>query len=314
MTEYLARYQRKLIIPPKLEVGDTVAVVAPSSPPCSEYLDKGVAYLRHLKLNVVCGNNITKKCDYLAGADLERAADLNNAFLDPKVRGVFLARGGYGCMRILDRLDLGALARDPKVLWGMSDATAIQLFVYKELGLVTFSGPMVAGQLGYGLDPLSEESYVRSLFQPWRGVKGVEVDNGHINVLRPGIATGPLLGGCLSIVCGLLGTNYVPEFAGAILLVEDVNEPLYRVDRMFTQLRLAGIYDRINGMVLGHFMGPDDTDLSAEVEDLLIEMTQEFQFPIISRFPHGHKLPNLTIPHGIYATIDTSVPSLTFIS
>jgi len=279
------------------------------------HLEEGVRFLRSLEIKVVFGDHIAKRCDYLAGTDSERAADLHAVFVDVDVRGVFLARGGYGCMRILDRIDLGGLAEDPKILCGMSDATAIQLFIYKELGLVSFSGPMVAGQLGDGLDPWSEESYVRSLFRPWRGIQASGAEkHRHMRVLRHGVSEGPLLGGCLSIVSCLLGTPYMPELSGAILLLEDVNETLYRLDRMFTQLRLAGIYECIGGIVLGHFVGPDGADLAPDVEKLVCERTQEFDFPIVSRFPHGHRLPNLTLPHGMHAKLDTSIPSLAFIA
>lgn len=304
--------KKKPVIPPPLQIGDTIAVVAPCSPPSMEYLEKGVRFLRSLKLNVVYGNNISKRSGYLAGTDDERASDLNDAFVNEEVRGVFLARGGYGCMRIIDRLDLEGLSRDPKILFGMSDATAIQLFIYKELGLVSFSGPMVAGQLGRGLDPWSEESYIQSLFVRQGGGWASCERQGRIKVIRHGSAKGPLLGGCISIVSELLGTPYMPALSGAILLLEDVNEPMYRLDRMFTQLRLAGIYDRISGIVLGHFIGSDGSDLSDHVEDLVLEMTKQFEFPVVSRFPHGHGLPNVTLPHGMTAILDTSVPSLSF--
>jgi len=306
--------RKEAAIPRPLHVGDAVAVVAPCSPPAQELLDVGVRFLSSLNLKVVLGTHIGRRRDYLAGADSERAADLNAAFGDPEVRGVFFARGGYGCMRILDRLDVHALAGDPKIVCGMSDATAIQLYLYKELGLVTFSGPMVAGQLGSNLDPWSEQSYLRGLFQPWTGRQQSGADHGKLRALRPGRGQGPLIGGCLSIVSALVGTPYFPELSGAILLLEDVNEPLYRLDRMFTQLRLAGIYDSLSGMVLGHFIGPDGSDLGAEVEDLVYDRTQGFAFPIVSRFPHGHRLPNLTLPHGMHAELDASGPWLVFVS
>ncbi len=304
---------KEVVVPDPLHVGDAVAVVAPCSPPSEELLYEGVRFLRSLNLKVVLGAHISIRRDYLAGSDSERAADLNAAFGDPEIRAVFLARGGYGCMRILDRLDLQSLAGDPKILCGMSDATAIQLYLYKELGLVTFSGPMVAGQLGGGLDPWSEQSYVRGLFQPWSGMR-LSADHGTFRVVRSGRGAGALIGGCLSIVSALLGTPYLPQFSGAILLLEDVNEPLYRLDRMFTQLRLAGVYDSISGMVLGHFIGPDGNDLGAEVENLAYERTQGFEFPIVARFSHGHRLPNLTLPHGMHAELDASSPCLAFVS
>ncbi|MGB9617072.1 MAG: S66 peptidase family protein [Desulfomonilaceae bacterium] len=306
--------RKELAIPRPLHVGDAVAVVAPCSPPAQNLLDEGVRFLRALGLKATLGAHIRRRRDYLAGSDSERAEDLNAAFANPEIRAVFFARGGYGCMRILDRLDLQALAADPKIVCGMSDAVAIQLYLYKELGLVTFSGPMVAGQLGGKLDLWSEKSYLRGLFQPWTGRQPSGAEQGKLTAIRPGRGAGPLIGGCLSIVSALVGTPYFPDLSGAILLLEDVNEPLYRLDRMFTQLRLAGIYDSISGMVLGHFIAPDGRDLGAEVETLVYERTQQFDFPIVSRFPHGHRLPNLTLPHGMHAELDASGPSLEFVS
>ncbi len=214
-------------------------------------------------------------------------------------------------MRILDMVDCAAISRDPKLMVGMSDLTALQLSVFRRCGLATFSGPMIAGQVAMGLDRLSEESFRNALFQPVRESDLFSTCRDMLKVLRPGRASGFLLGGCLSMVTALMGTEHMPEMDGCILLLEDVSEPLYRIDRMLTQLRLAGLLKAIRGMVLGHFLGPQDQSIIEGVESLVLELTEDHPVPIVSGFPHGHVLPNITVPHGVPVELDTEALSLT---
>lgn len=282
--------------------------MAASGPPLGEMVDKGIRFLERMGFRVRRGNHLYQTCGYLAGTDVQRCQDLNEMLADPDVRGVFFARGGYGVMRLLDRIDYGAIAKDPKILLGMSDLTALSLALYAKCGLVTWAGPMPAGQVADGLDGLSEESLLLALTTPFHG-RDLLPANYPCRVARPGSASGVLLGGCLSLVTALLGTPYAPDFTASVLLLEDVSEPAYRLDRMLTHLKLAKVVDRVAAIVLGHFVGPDGDDLSAGVEEIVLALTEDHPVPVLSGFPHGHILPNLTLPHGAMVELKTNPPA-----
>jgi muramoyltetrapeptide carboxypeptidase len=307
----LIRGQRNVLVPAPLRRGDTVGVVSASGPPDSDLLDNGLEFLRSHGLRIRLGQYVCERNGYLAGNDEQRCTDLNTMLADPEVRGVLFARGGYGVMRLLESIDQEAVLRDPKALVGMSDVTALQLSLFSRCGLATFSGPMIAGQIGAGLDPVSEESLLRGLTEPLDGRDLLPISVDRVRTLRSGYACGPLLGGCLSLVVALLGTAHSPDFSGSILLLEDVNEPPYRLDRMLTHLQLSGVLSRVAGIVLGHFLGTQEKDMGEEVERLVLELTAENQVPVVSRVPHGHALPNLTLPHGVPVAINTEPPRLT---
>jgi len=293
------------LLPRQLEPGDRLGVVACSGPPVTELLSEGLRFFEEKGFSVIEGRHLHQRNGYLAGTDGQRCEDLNSMLRAPDVRAILFARGGYGLMRLLDSVDHDAVMRDPKPLLGMSDVTALQLSLYSQCGLVTFAGPMIAGQVGQGLDPVSEASLIRALTGRMEGHNLFADGRGSIRVLRHGRVAAPLVGGCLSLVTALLGTRHCPDYSGKALLLEDVNEAVYRVDRMLTQLKLAGILRDVEGVVLGYFDGPDGEDIAEEVENIVLEMTAANPVPIVSGFPHGHRLPNLTIPIGITVELDT---------
>jgi muramoyltetrapeptide carboxypeptidase len=302
---------RTMLIPEPLQFGDTVAVVAPSGPVEPEILSSGVTFLKQKGFRVIEGFHVCERNGYLAGTDDQRCTDLNAMLHNPVVRGIFFARGGYGAMRLLEDLDLESVRNDPKLLVGMSDATALQLSLLTRCGLISFSGPMIAGQVGAGLDAVSEESLIRALTEPIDGRNLLEPMEMDTRVLRPGRAGGILVGGCLSLVTALLGTGHSPDYSGTILFLEDVNEPSYRLDRMLIHLKLAGVLDKIGGLVAGHFLGPTGEDLSTEINRILLDVMEDNPIPVLTRVPHGHTLPNLTMPHGAPVRLDTERGSLT---
>ncbi|MFH1117835.1 MAG: LD-carboxypeptidase [Pseudomonadota bacterium] len=297
-------------MPDPLQPGDLVGIVAPCGPVEPGLVNAGLEFLERNGLRTLVGIHLRECAGYLAGSDRQRCDDLNSMLRHPEVRGIIVARGGYGAMRILESLDCRAVAEDPKVLLGMSDVTAIQLSLYARCGLTTFSGPMIAGQVSTGLDPVSEQWLKRALMEPVYGRDLIPFNGDGIRVLRHGQAHGPLLGGCLSLVSALVGTPHCPDFTGSVLFLEDVKEPLYRIDRMLVHLRLAGILNRVAGLILGHFIGPRSANQAQEVESVVIELTEDSPVPIISRYPHGHTLPNLTLPHGAEVAMSTDPPSL----
>ncbi len=301
-----------LRVPRPLRRGDTVGVVAASGPVDKKLLETGLAFLEECGFLVRQGCHVEQSRSYLAGTDEQRCEDLNDMLRDPEINGIFLARGGYGSMRLLEELDYDAVRREPKILVGMSDVTALQLSLFTRCGLVTFAGPMIAGQVGRGLDELSAHWFVRGLTEPL-GTRNLFDLDADLRVLRPGRAQGCILGGCLSLVTALLGTDFSPDYTRAVLFLEEVHEPLYRVDRMLTQLRLAGILDAVSAIVCGHFLGPGGRNLDHSVDRLILELTREKPVPIVSGYPHGHTLPNVTIPHGIPVELNTDSMTLTVI-
>jgi len=287
-----------------------VGIVAPASPVDPGFLQIGTARIQSNGFRTLTGRHVEQRLAYLAGTDRQRCEDLNSMLNNPAVRAVLFARGGYGVMRLLDEVDRGAVESDPKILLGMSDITALQLSLFKHCGLTTFAGPMVAGQLGEGLDSLSEEWLLRALTEPVAGRNLIPIEDCGIRVIRHGRASGIFLGGCLSLVTSLLGSSHCPDFNDAVLLLEDVHEPPYRIDRMLTQLRLAGVLNKAAAIVLGHFVGPDGTDPSEETERIVTELTEYRPVPVISRYPHGHKVPNLTLPIGVPVELNTEPLSM----
>lgn len=296
-------------IPRALIPGDTVGVVAASGPVAPAMLESGLQFLSEHGFQVRPGCHVEQRNAYLAGTDAQRCSDVNDMLRDPEISGVLFARGGYGSMRLLESLDYEALHDNPKILVGMSDVTALQLAVFSQCGLVSLAGPMIAGQVGRGLDPLSTEWFLRGLMEPLAG-RNLFAPEFEIRVVRHGHAEGPMIGGCLSLVTALMGTEFAPDYLGTILFLEEVHEPLYRIDRMLTQLRLAGVLDTIGGIVAGYFLGPHGKSLEDEVACLLLAFTRENPVPIVSRFPHGHTLPNVTIPHGVRVNLNTDPLSL----
>jgi muramoyltetrapeptide carboxypeptidase len=245
---------------------------------------------------------------YLAGADVDRAADLADAWLDPQVRGVLCARGGYGAVRLLEHLDWGALAAAaPKVLVGASDVTVLHEAVGRRLGVVTLFGPMPATEVLAGAssagerDPGSAEHLRATLF----GAQPVIGTDAPVELVA-GRAAGTLVGGTLALLAAALGTPYAGTAAGGIAVLEDVGEAPYRLDRLATQLLHAGWFDGVRGVVLGTL-----TRCGEGALDVLHERLSRLGVPVLAGFPVGHGPTQLTLPLGVEATLDTGAGTLT---
>ncbi len=298
------------MFPKPIKKFDCIGIISISGPVDQQLLLDGLRKVHYMGFDSLTGPNIFKKKGYLAGTDSERVSDLNKALADPHIHAIIFARGGYGAMRILDHVDLAAISVKPKILVGMSDLTALSLSLFKRTGLITFAGPMIATENGVNLDKISHDSLVGALTHDCRGTELIPHEVCATHTIRSGKATGRLLGGCLSIVTALLGTEHLPNFSNEIMFLEEVNEPLYRIDRMLMQLKLNGIFNRLGGLVLGHFIGPNGENQRHAIENLILEVTGGFRFPIVSGFPHGHKLPNLSLPHGAIVDLDAEISSL----
>jgi muramoyltetrapeptide carboxypeptidase len=303
-----------ILKPKKLERGDTIGIVGPASPMKKDKLENGVRYLKDQRYRVKTGEHLNNKYGYLAGADKDRAHDLNQMFRDSEVKAIFCARGGYGTPRLLELIDYDAIRQNPKIFVGYSDITALQLAIFKKTQVVTFSGPMAAVEMSQGIEPFTAINFWNLITKTEAGTR-LEGNNGSLKILRPGKSEGILVGGCLSLICSLLGTPYLPNFENAILFVEEIGEDPYRIDRNLTQLRLAGILDKINGIVFGRFenCSPKPDELSLTIEQIIGDVTSDLHIPILSELPYGHIDKKYTIPIGIRVYLDAEKGYLEFL-
>ena len=293
-----------MIIPPKLHRGDPVRVIAPSGPFDPAIFEKGLHVLsERLGLVPRMRADVTARRGYLAGEDARRAEEWREAVADPEARAIFCARGGYGAMRILPAIDPARLADSPKLLVGFSDVTALHA-VLNRGGVATVHGPVVT-QLGRAPDDALRHLEAL-LFEtpPHPGAWGAPAPGAGLvaeRTVRPGRASGPLLGGTLTILAHLAGTPYAPQLDGAILLLEDVGEKPYRIDRCLTQLALSGALAGVAGVVIGRFTACDDGGLLAA--DVVRETIQALGVPAVEGLPVGHEDANFAVPLGVPATL-----------
>jgi muramoyltetrapeptide carboxypeptidase len=291
-----------------LRRGDVIGLIAPASPPQSrQKVEAGVRYLEGMGYRVKLGRHVDAKHGYLAGTDAQRLEDLNGMIRDSTVRAIFAVRGGYGTPRLLPFIDYAAARRDPKIVVGSSDFTGLQLALWRRAGLVTFSGPMVSTDFGGAVDPYTEEQFW-DLLTATRGRRWLRQPGGErLGMLRGGRVEGRLVGGNLSMVVSNLGTPYHPEYRGVLLVLEEVGEPLYRVDRMLTQLRNARVLERIGGLVFGEFTGCDSGPAGQPAltkRELFKEVSEWFSGPVAEGLAYGHVAAKLTLPIGGRVRLD----------
>ncbi|QXE33952.1 LD-carboxypeptidase [Streptomyces sp. GMY02] len=298
-----------LIRPARLRPGARVAVVAPSGPVPQERLEAGLDILRGWDLDPVVAPHVLERhpwLGYLAGRDEDRARDLQEAWCDPSVEAVLCARGGYGVQRMADLLDWTAMrAAGPKVFVGYSDITALHEAFARRMGLATLHGPMVAA-MTFLKDARTQESLRATLFEP-ESVRTLGLETA--GALVPGRARGVTLGGCVSLLAADVGTPYGrPSAAGGLLLIEDVGEEPYRLDRILTQLVRSGWLDGVAGIALGSWAecGPYDA-----VRSVLLDRLGGLGVPVVEELGFGHGEPALTMPLGVPAVLDAESGTLT---
>lgn len=299
----------KAVKPPRLRKGDLIGIIAPASTPSAqEKVDKGVRYLEQLGYHVKVGKHVMAEYGYLAGTDEQRAEDLNSMLHDPAVKALFAVRGGYGTPRLLHMVDYGAVHRNPKIIVGYSDLTALQLAIMKKTGLVTFSGPMVGVEMWDSIDPFTEENFWRVVTSSSK-IGNLQNPEGEPFVSHnKGQSSGILIGGNFSLIASLMGTPYLPSLRGSLLVLEDVDEAPHRVDRMFAQLHHAGILRSIAGLILGKFTDCVPSDPSKPhltIEQVLEEAIRWVPCPILTNLQYGHIAKKLTLPFGVRAQLDS---------
>jgi muramoyltetrapeptide carboxypeptidase len=253
--------------------------------------------LKKLNYNLNYTNYLFEKKYFLAGEDKTRLADFENAFYDKNIHCVLALRGGEGCMRLLDKIDYQKIKENPKVLFGFSDITALQNALWKKSKLQSFTGFL-------GKDGLHKIS--PTLLKNLKSALNNQISKIPFKTIKSGNATGILLGGNMTVFTALLGTPYMPEMKNNILLLEEVNESAYRLDRMFNQLRLAGIFDKISGLILGDMtanLKPKDKKMA---QAIIKDQLSQIKCPIIQIPKYSHHNGQIILPIGVKAQIDTN--------
>ena len=309
--------------PKRLAPGDTVALVSPASATFNS-LDLQIAResLEALGFKVKPGDHMMQRHGNLAGDDKARAEDINRAFADRSVAAVHAIRGGWGSARVLPYLDFDTIRRNPKVMIGYSDITALLLSIVAKTGLITFHGPIALGRW----DAWSLEYYKRLLMSgeavSYSNKQGIAADRNSLTqvdfrtlTITPGKARGRLLGGNLSVLAAILGSPYLPDWDDSILFLEDVREDLYRVDRMLTQVKLAGVLGKIKGFVFGSCSecGPGEGYGALTLEEIFRDHIKPLGVPAWAGAMIGHAQPQWTLPVGAQVEIDATAATVTLL-
>lgn len=283
---------------PLLSKGDQVAIIAPASPPKSSDWMLGVQVLIDWGLEVVFAPNHLEKHFGLAGTDEQRRQDLQWALDDPSIKAIFPIRGGYGCSRIIDSLDFTNFKQQPKWIIGFSDITALLLHV-ENMGFPSIHGPMPHNFLQIGGEAALENLHTL-LF---KGQLTIQTSTNQLN--RQGICSGEIIGGNLSLIVHLIGTSSFPNLTGKILLLEEVGERLYHVDRMLVQLKRAGALSNLSGLIVGGFTDCEEAplEIGKNANELILEHTADYSYPIAFDFPSGHIPNNQPVLMGIKSNL-----------
>lgn len=298
------------VLPRLLRRGDKIAITAPASGSNIWEIKSTVNFFKNMGCNVIVGESITKrnkKFRFLSNADNIRAREFMNFVEDPEVRAVIAARGGYGTIRILNYLDYNLISKDPKIYLGFSDITILLNAIHSKTGIITFHGPVANSRPN-----AFSFKILRTLLFEDEFAKAEKINYNFTpdDVISPGIAKGELVGGNLSSLITLLGTNYDFDTTNKILFFEEVSEPPYKVDRMLKQLELAGKLQELKGIIIGS-MGPLDArhnffpDYSFTLREVLVMNLSELGIPVIINFPFGHSQKFFTFPIGYQAEFNT---------
>ena len=274
----------------------TIGIVAPASPESREYIDKKISLFESLGFKIKKGKHLYDSFGYLAGMDKDRANDLNSMFEDKEVDAIVCLRGGYGSIRMAPYLDLKIIKKNPKPLFGYSDITLLLNYIYNKCNFSTFHGPMITSDFN---DNITKEYFLK-IIQNNNKITYNLKDICHNNYLiyNSKDFKGNIVGGNLSIICSTIGTPYEVKFKNNILLVEDVNENPYSVDRMLSQLIFCGKLKKLSGILIGNFTNCTSNDTSLSVEKIIKDKLTPLGIPIIYGLKIGHEYPNITIPIG----------------
>lgn len=306
----------KYIKPPKLNKGDLIGIISPASSP-EDYssIEIGIRYLERLGYRTILGENVFKNYGYLAGTDEERVSDIHRMFSDKKVKAIFCLRGGYGAFRLLDKIDYKVIQNNPKIFVGFSEITALQMAFLHKSKLITFAGPMVIPNFSKEVSTYTEENFWRVITSNKKNGKLVLPDNDELEAIATGIAEGCVVGGNLAVFISLIGTKYFPDLKNKILLIEDINEPPYKIDRMLNQLRLNKVFKRIKAIIIGRFVDcaeMDEKKRTLSLDEVFQQYFGNLKIPVLKNFPHGHIKDFVTFPIGMNIKLNASKKIIQF--
>jgi len=281
-------------IPPKLKTKDEVIILAPARKVDPKALNTAEELLKSWGLRTLLSKNIKKENGIFAGTKVLRKQDLQWALDHPTAKAIWCFRGGYGSTQILEGLNPSVFLKDPKWIIGYSDITNLHCFANIILNAATIHATM----------PINISNNTKTTLLSlkdflFKNQSKYQIKSNKFNVL--GNINGRLIGGNLSILCACLGTNYQPDFENKILFIEDIDEYFYKIDRMLWQLKFAGVFHQIKGLIVGHFTNTKDNSIAfgKDVEEMVLQKLNEFDFPVVFNFPSGHEKENLTLPLGL---------------
>ncbi len=311
--------EKEIIKPKRLKKGDTLGIISPGSSVNKEELKESIEALEKLGFNTYTTDRICAKHGYLGGTDEQRAADVNEMFANEKVDGIVCARGGYGCNRILGMLDYDVIKKNPKVLIGYSDITALLYGIYAQTGLVTFHGPVGISTFNeFSVDYFTKvlmEPQEQTVFHSAKDDQAKKDEAYHIVKIRGGKASGRLVGGNMAVGVSLMDTPYDVDYTGKLIFFEEIGEKAYRVDRMLSQMTLSGDLSKAAGIVLGVFKNCEDKEdeSSFSLKEVLFDRLTDLGIPVIYGLSFGHITNKFTIPFGINAEMNVAEETLTLL-
>lgn len=298
-----------------LKIGDTIGLIAPSSPTTHEKIEKATEKLMKMGFKIKIGKSAYERYGYLSGSDKIRADDINDMFKDSEVDAIICLRGGYGTPRILDLIDYDMIKNNPKIFVGYSDITALHIAFTQKSSLVTFHGPMATSDIAGDFSDFSRDNLFNTIMKD--KARG-ELSNPHgeeIVTINGGIAEGSIIGGNLALIVATIGTPYEIDLKGKILFIEEVNEDPYSIDRMLNQLRLSGKLDEVEGVILGDFnnceTGKHSESLS--LEQIFNDHIKPAGKPTVYNLQAGHCEPMVTLPFGVKVRLDADKKTLTIL-
>lgn len=295
--------KQKLALASPISQGDTIGIVAPASHFDEDTFYQGIAVLKSMGFHLAIPDELFLKKGYLAGTDTQRARLINRLFSQKEIKAILCARGGFGSIRVLSLLDYEIIRENPKIFVGFSDISALLWVLYTRCNLMCFHGPTVTG-----LAKATQQTKKSLLWWLTTNPKG-EIRPQKGITIQSGSASGPVVGGNLTTLCHLIGTPYSLNFNKKILMIEDKGEAVYRIDRMLSQMKLAGCFDGIKGLVVGSF---EDCGKLDEIYDVIFEIFRHTDIPVLAGFEMGHGKTNITVPIGLAATLDADRQQLTF--
>lgn len=307
----------QVIKPIRLKKGDTIGLISPaSSPDDLSKVEESTKYFEKLGYKVKVGKNVGNYLGYLAGTDDKRLEDLHSMFSDKTVKAIMCLRGGYGAFRLLDKINYKMIQKNPKIFVGYSEITALQNAIFSKTGLITFAGPMPAVDFVNNISPFTEEWFWKVVTSNKKIGKVKYPENSKMPFINKGTADARIIGGNLAVFSSMLGTDFFPDLKDKILLLEDIDEKPYKIDRMLNQLRLAKVFKGLKGVILGRFVEcyeQDPNKKTLSLGEVIEHYFKVLKIPTIYTFPHGHIKDFITIPIGLKIGLNATKGTVEFL-